>query len=172
MTKVFYNKHQDANLVAVVDASFAPNPDAHSVSAAIYYFGPSYLESTVKTQPDIAASAPEAELRQVYDSAKHMAYLRGLLGDVGEKIDAAVILTDSLSSKQTVIRPTSQRYKYINVQIKFIKKMITDGKLSVEHIKRDLNTADALTKQVDEIEFKKRKKELTDKFQWKHKVTA
>ena len=124
------------------------------------------------TQKTIATSAPEAELYEILATTKHMIYLKGLCNDVHLPSKARVIFTDGLSSQQTLKRTSHQRYKFLNVKIKFVKELVVKGNLSVIFINRESNLADCLTKQLPKDDFQTWISNIFARFHRVHKKVA
>ena len=126
----------------------------------------------VTTQLRVATSAPEAELFEIYRTSKQLVYLKGLLGDMGEKDTSITILTDSDSSVKTVHNPISSRYKYLSVYVNFLKQQMKAHGLSVIFLSREHNFADLLTKQNTKEVFEALRKKLWTPFKWTHRQEA
>ncbi len=169
LTRKFTSGSQRQQLVAVVDASFGSNRDKRSIGASCIYLGSSLVNVSSKLLDQISTSAPEAELQQIYAASKIMLYLHGLFRDFTHGAHAdLVVLTDSLSSVQTLDRPVSMKYKFLSVKVHFLKFCRDVFKMLFLHIDREENFADNLTKQNDEGLFTLYHKQMLDEFVWQH----
>ena len=89
--RTFYHRETDKTvdgsrkLVALVDAAFSNNPfKKYSTSGFFMYYQVTMVTANSSTQKKIATSAPEAELYEIFRTAKVMLYIKGLLQDMGE----------------------------------------------------------------------------------------
>ena len=158
------------NLVAFTDAEFASNPvDRYSVSRNVIYFRNNLVTARSSTQPIMAASAPEAELIEIFRTSKKLQTFVGLLHDFNITNVKTAILTDSSSSVNTVHKPVTSRYKHMSVFIHYIRNQIERNDLQCLWINRKENVADLMTKQNNRNEFEKLLKAALTPFKWIHR---
>ena len=135
------------------------------------FYNQTLLAANSTSQTRIATSAPEAELNEIYRTTKKILHYHGLLCDFGETRVQNVILTDSSSSLNTVHNPVSARYKFLAVQIFFLKQQIRLGMMKLFFMPRNLNIADLMTKQNTTKEYLRLWKLAKSPFLWVHETT-
>ena len=141
------------------------------MSGNYVFLGSNLLTSKSRTQKNIASSAPHAELQEIFNTTKELLYLRGFVAELGITLaEPPCILTDSLSSVNTLNRPVSPAYKFISIMIHFLKEKVDQKKIQVNYISREFNMADILTKQPTKKEFIRLWDMVKSPFQWKREI--
>ena len=157
-------------LLTFTDAAFASDARTRKSSSGYFiYFQGNLVSAYSATQSRVATSSAEAELTAIYSASKRVLTIRGLLGDIEEKIDQTVLLTDSSSCVQTLHNNVSTRYKFLAIYIEFVKEIMVYQELKVLHLNRRQNIADILTKQPIQAEFERLWRLCLPPLIWLHK---
>lgn len=172
--RTFYNKENKNKvyLLAFTDSEWACNRiDRKSISGNLIYFGSTLVTGKSKTQKTIATSAASAELMEIYNTCKTLVSIKHLCNEIDVKTEQIpVILTDSLSSVQTLGKPVSELQKHLSVYIHFLKENIQNKMVKVVFVNRSQNIADIQTKQGTKKEFQSLWKAAQEPLTWKHIV--
>ena len=107
----------------------------------------------------MALSSCEAEFMAGTEAAKQAIWLQELLSEVMDQaVEKAVIRIDNQSAISLTKNPVFQgRSKHIHSRYHFIRECVEQGKIIVEHVSRDQQKADILTKALGRIKFKEMK---------------
>ncbi|EGD83144.1 hypothetical protein PTSG_12080 [Salpingoeca rosetta] len=108
-----------------------------------------------RLQPTVALSTAEAEYMAISAAAQDVVFLRQLLMDLGEpEAGATKMLTDNQAAiaigNDHVTKP---RTKHIRVRHHFVRELIADGTIVLQHCPGTQMDADALTKALDKQTF-------------------
>ena len=152
--RTFFAQDAPNQLIGITDAAFKYNADYSSVGASLIYFGCNLLEFSCHTQTVLSHSAPEAELREVYYAARRFLFYQGLFQSLGIEVSNKVILTDSQTTIHSVERPVTKNLQHVGLPLQFLRQDVATGSLSLQHIDRNENFADNLTKQNDQETFR------------------
>ena len=126
------------------------------------------ISANSTSQHRICTSAPEAELNEIFRTSKKLLHYKGLLRDLGEQKITMAILSDSSTSLRTIANPISTRYKFISIQIHYLKQLIQQPQFKVVYIPREKNLADLMTKQNVPREFHRLWSLAYTPFRWNH----
>jgi hypothetical protein len=133
-----------------IDASYASHADAKSHSGAIISIGmqcsPVFTTST--KQKLVSRSSTEAELIALHEGLAKVAWLRDLMHELNYDNGPAVIFQDNKSTITLAHQgfSSSGKSKHIAVRYFYVKQLIEDGDIVVEHLPTDDMIADILTK--------------------------
>ena len=99
-------------------------------------------------QPVVALSSTEAEYVALAAAAQEVLFLRGLLGELGFRQDAATkLLEDNQSCISLAKNPGNhKRTKHIDIKFHFLRDLVTDGILELQFVASEFMEADILTK--------------------------
>ncbi|EGD80810.1 hypothetical protein PTSG_11720 [Salpingoeca rosetta] len=108
-----------------------------------------------RLQPTVALSTAEAEYMAISAAAQDVVFLRQLLMDLDEpEAGATKMLTDNQAAiaigNDHVTKP---RTKHIRVRHHFVRELIADGTIVLQHCPGTQMVADALTKALDKQTF-------------------
>eukprot|EP00043_Microstomoeca_roanoka_P020364 m.246374 g.246374 ORF g.246374 m.246374 type:complete len:1365 (-) comp17152_c1_seq2:996-5090(-) len=101
-----------------------------------------------RLQPTVALSTAEAEYMAISAAAQDVQFLVQLLEDVGEQLELPVVIN---TDNQPAIRigtdkATKPRSKHIRVRHHYIRELVDEGNLTLQHCPGTRMIADALTK--------------------------
>ncbi len=162
-------KRKELSLVAFCDANWATNKITRkSVGGNCIYLGSSLVHSVSRQQKVIATSSGAAELTELFYTAKNMEHLSGFIKELGVKIRSNVILTDSITTVNTLEKPLQKEQKHLSVYIAYLKELINRLPLKLLFIKREFNIADLMAHQSSTQDFIKMVQQLQQPFEWRH----
>ena len=150
---------QHPQLVGYSDADWAQDTDdkRKSTSGYVFVMCGAAVSWQSKKQSTIALSTTEAELMAITSSMKELLWFRHHLSGLRlERTQPTTLLVDSQCAMDIANNSKiSDRSKHIDVQHFFIREHIEAGTVSLRHIPSDQQAADALTKPLQRIAFKR-----------------
>eukprot|EP00804_Cyclotella_cryptica_P010072 CCRYP_018045-RB/>CCRYP_018045-RB protein AED:0.27 eAED:-0.33 QI:0/-1/0/1/-1/1/1/0/595 len=139
-----------------VDASYATHEDCKGHTGAMMTLGGGAAISISRKQKTNARSSTEAELIGVYDALPSILHARYFLEALGYKVNQNVVYQDNKSSitlEKHGRAIGSKRTKHIKVRYFFIKDVIEQGEVEIEHCPTKMMWSDILTKPKQGREF-------------------
>jgi hypothetical protein len=114
----------------------------------MFFFGSGAISWSSKKQPTVALSSMEAEYRGVAIAACEIVWLQKLFSDLGQSVDALVIIyCDNISSILLANNPVYHaRTKHIKVHYHFIKEKILTKEIDLIHVSTENQVVDIFTK--------------------------
>ncbi|EGD80334.1 hypothetical protein PTSG_13070 [Salpingoeca rosetta] len=149
-------KDQPLDLVCYSDASFGTDQlTGRSTTGFTCYINGCLVSWSSRLQPTVALSTAEAEYMAVSAAAQDVVFLRQLLMDLDEpEAGATKMLTDNQAAiaigNDHVTKP---RTKHIRVRHHFVRELIADGTIVLQHCPGTQMVADALIKALDKQTF-------------------
>ncbi|EGD72773.1 hypothetical protein PTSG_12181 [Salpingoeca rosetta] len=149
-------KDQPLDLVCYSDASFGTDQlTGRSTTGFTCYINGCLVSWSSRLQPTVALSTAEAEYMAISAAAQDVVFLRQLLMDLDEpEAGATKMLTDNQAAiaigNDHVTKP---RTKHIRVRHHFVRELIADGTIVLQHCPGTRMVADALTKALDKQTF-------------------
>lgn len=153
---IYFRKGNPLTLHAFSDADWAGDvADCVSTNAYIIYIGGQPISWSSKKQKGVARSSTEAEYRAVANAASELLWVCSLLSELGLKLHAApTIYCDNVGATYLCANPVfHSRMKHIAIDYHFIRELIQNGKLRVNHVSTKDQRADALTKPLPRSTF-------------------
>ena len=169
--RTFYGKgtRKNLSLIAFCDATWATYKlTRKSVGGNCIFLGGSLIHAVSRQQKIIATSSGAAELTELFYTAKNMEHLSGFIEELGVHIKSKAILTDSITTVNTLEKPTQKEQKHLSVYIAYLKDLVLRLPLKLLFIKRDFNLADIMAKQGSTQDFVRFVKMLQEPFEWRH----
>ncbi|SMQ49666.1 unnamed protein product [Zymoseptoria tritici ST99CH_3D7] len=146
------------------DAKFVGDPfTSKSVGGYIFMLGGSAISWSSKKQTTVALSTAEAEYTALYYAGKEAAWLKDMLTYFGllHGSNPVLIYVDNQSAIAIAKNPKHHnRTKHIRVQFYFIRQLIEDEQVEVQHIPGIYQVADILTKALALGEFNRQSSAL------------
>jgi hypothetical protein len=128
----------------------------------MFSFGSGVVNWSSKKQPIVALSKTEAEYRGATIAACEVVWLQKLLSDLGQLVDAPIIIyCDNISSILLANNPVYHaKTKHIEVHHHFIREKIIAKEIDLIHVSTKDQVADIFTKALGTDKLKKFRKML------------
>lgn len=144
-------------LIAFSDSDWAEDRTSRkSISGVLcQVFGGSISWSSRK-QDVVSISTTEAEFYALAETIKEVIWLKGILIDLGIKVESPITVnSDNQSTIMMINNPkSSSRTKHIDVRLHFVRDYVYCNKIKLKYCPTDVNTADMLTKPLAGIKIK------------------
>jgi hypothetical protein len=140
----------DLQVYLRADAAHGIHSDAKGHTGFILALGPtySYIHARSGKQRLVAHSSTEAEIISATDCVKMGIWVRHILAELSiAPLQQMVLHQDNMSAIMLLSETSkAKRSKHILLKITYIKDLVIDGTIAVEHIPTDRLTPDILTK--------------------------
>jgi hypothetical protein len=147
-----YDALGNAQLEAYSDSDFASDPDTRrSVSGIVFkYSGGAIVWASV------SLSTTEAEYVAASEAAKDVVWLTRLVNEIAPFDATPVLQVGNASATKLAKNPIfHKRSKHIDVRAHFVRELVEEGKLIIEHIASKDQVADLLTKPIPSTQFRR-----------------
>ncbi|GJW42942.1 ribonuclease H-like domain-containing protein [Tanacetum coccineum] len=137
------------SLAGYTDADWAGCTSTHkSTSGYCVFLGDNILSWSSKQQHIISRSSAEVEYRGVANVFSETAWIRNLLRELHSPLSTATLVyCDNVSAVYMSVNPVQhQRTKHIEIDIHFVRDMVTAGHVRVLHVPSCFQYADIFTK--------------------------
>lgn len=159
----FYTKGTKPILLGFTDSDYAGDPDdRRSTSGYAFMFGSGVISWCSKKQQIVSLSTTEAEYIAASSCACQAVWLRRLLAEVHFPQDGSTtIFCDNSSTIKLSKNPVFHgRTKHIGVHYHFIRDLVNDGTVDIQHCRSEDNLADIFTKPLKFAAFENLRKLL------------
>src|ERR1700733_10096268 len=146
---ILYNVSEHSDLVGYTDSDWAGSvDDRKSTSGYVFHMGSGAISWASKKQSIVALSTAEAEYVAATAAACQSVWMRRMLRSLGqEQAKATVIFCDNSSaialSKNSVFH---KRTKHIDTKFHYIRELVNNGEIVLQHCRTEDQLADILTK--------------------------
>ena len=147
----------DTKLIGYSDSSHNVGPDdGKSTRGHVFYLGDSPIYWCSQKQDVVAISSCEAEFMAGTEAAKQAIWVQDVLSKVsGAPCKKVTIHIDNKPAIALTKNPVfHDRSKYIHRRYHFIRECVENGLIEVEHVPKNEQKADILTKALERINFK------------------
>lgn len=153
---ILYSSSDSFMLTGYTDSDWAGSvDDRKSTSGYVFHMGSGAISWASKKQPVVALSTAEAEYVAATAAACQAVWLRRVLRDLcHEQENGTTIYCDNSSaialSKNSVFH---KRTKHIDTKFHFIRELVNNGEVVLQHRRTEDQLADILTKPLPKKSF-------------------
>jgi len=153
---IFYTVSECSDLVGYTDSDWAGSvDDRKSTSGYVFHIGSGAISWASKKQPIVALSTAEAEYVAATAAACQAIWMRRMLRSLcQEQATTTIIFCDNSSaialSKNSVFH---KRTKHIDTKFHYIRELVNNGEIILQHCRTQEQVADILTKPLDQKSF-------------------
>ena len=156
MFGILYHASEHSDLVGYTDSDWAGSvDDQKSTSGYVFHMGSGAISWASKRQSTVALSTAKAEYVAATVAACQAVWMRRMLRSLGqEQAKVTVIFCDnSLAialSKNSVFH---KRTKHIDTKFHYIRELVNNGEIVLEHCRTQERVVDILTKPLGQKSF-------------------
>ncbi|CAJ2662747.1 unnamed protein product [Trifolium pratense] len=139
------------DLVGYTDSNWCGDKDDRKSTAGyIFLYGGSLISWCSRKEPIVALSTCEAEYIVASLSACQGVWLSNLIKEISDvECDSVTLKVDNMSAINLAKNPVAHgRSKHIEMRFNYLREQVNNGKLKLEHCRKELQVADVLTKAV------------------------
>jgi hypothetical protein len=148
-----YDKHNQENTpIGYSDSDWAGDADRRSTGGFVYKLAGGAISWKSKKQTSVALSTLEAEYMAASEAAKEAIWIKRLvknlrLDNLQKLTPSPLIYIDNLGCIQNIQNPRHhERTKHIDIRYHFVRELVENKSIEIQHISSEENTADILTK--------------------------
>eukprot|EP00253_Pinus_taeda_P019640 PITA_19640 len=164
---IFYTVSECSDLVGYIDSDWAGSVDDwKSTSGYVFHIGSRSISWASKKQPIVVLSTAEAEYVAATAAACQAVWVRRMLRSLcQEQATTTIIFCDNSSAialyKNSVFH---KRTKHIDTKFHYIRELVNNGEIVLQHCRTQEQVADILTKPLDQksFEFLRKRVGMTD----------
>ena len=155
--RLINKKSNNSQLVRFTDSDYASDiEDRKSTSGYIFTYGDCVISWNSSKQKTVSLSSTEAEYIGLAQAAKEGIWLYTILEELGRAVDVVQILCDNKSTISLAHNPEFHaRSKHIDIRHHFIRNLIQDGYVKIDHLGTNELPADLMTKGLPRIKHYK-----------------
>ncbi|CAJ2662740.1 unnamed protein product [Trifolium pratense] len=130
--------------------------DRKGTSGACFFLGNNLISWFSKKQNCVSLSTAEAEYIAAGSSCSQLLWMRQMLLEYNVVQDAMALYCDNLSAINISKNPIQHsRTKHFDIRNHFIRDLVEEGIVTLEHISTEEQLADIFTKALDAVQFEK-----------------
>jgi hypothetical protein len=150
---ITYGACKELRILGFSDSNWGGNlNDRKSTTGYLYIINNGLVSWTSHKQTTVAVSTLEAEYMALSDASREAIARSQLYDELRIKLPPPLILSDSRGALDICDNPTNyQKAKHIDIRYHFIRHILHEDKISIDHIPGTENPADALTKAVNAV---------------------
>ncbi|GMP54042.1 hypothetical protein CsSME_00019320 [Camellia sinensis var. sinensis] len=159
---VWFSTDTTAEITGFSDADWAGcADDRKSTSGVCFYLGNNLVSWHSKKQNAISLSTAEAEYIAAGSCYAQMLWIKQMLHDYGIEQNTLTLFCDNTSAINISKNPVQHsRTKHIDIRHHFIRELVEEGLVVLEHIPTEHQKADIFTKPLDLLRFEFLRKTL------------
>ncbi|KAK0578797.1 hypothetical protein LWI29_016380 [Acer saccharum] len=153
---IWYSFDTNASLVGFSDADWAGNcDDRKSTSGGCFFLGNNLVSWFCKKQNSISLSTAEAEYIAAGSGCTQLLWMKQMLVDYGFNQGTLTLFCDNMSAINISKNPVQHsRTKHIDIRHHFIRELVENKCIVLEHVGTNDQLADLFTKPLDATRFK------------------
>ncbi len=151
-----FNGNANDNLVCYCDADYANDKSTRrSVTGSVCFLNGGPVSWSSKAQKTIAHSSCEAEYMALDAAGREVVYLRGLLFDLCALKKGPTLVYEDNQGAIDLTRNQEHhaRNKHIDVRHHYIREIVENEVIKIEHMPTDKMVADIFTKALPRVKF-------------------
>ncbi|CAJ2652309.1 unnamed protein product [Trifolium pratense] len=154
---ILYSHGNNSTLVGYCDAYWAGSvDDRKSTSGGCFFLGSNLVSWFSKKQNSVSLSTAEAEYIAAGSSCSQLLWTRQMLKEYSVEQDVMTLYCDNLSAINIFSNPIQHsRTKHIDIRHHFIRELVEEGIVTLEHISSEEQLADIFMKALDANQFEK-----------------
>ncbi|GAU42103.1 hypothetical protein TSUD_134870 [Trifolium subterraneum] len=154
---ILYCHSENSTLVGYCDADWAGSADDRkSTSCACFFLGNNLISWFSKKQNSVSLSTAEAEYIAAGSSCSQLLWMKQMLKEYNVEQDVMTLYCDNLSAINISKNPIQHsRTKHIDIRHHFIRDLVEDKIVTLEHIGTEDQLADIFSKALDAVQFEK-----------------
>lgn len=154
---MMYSHSSHSNLVVYCDADWADSADDRiSTSRGCFFLGNNLISWFSKKQNCVPLSTVEGEYIVAGSSCSQLLWMKQMLTEYNVKQDIMTLYCENLSVINIFKNPIQHsRTKHIDICHHFIKDLVEERVVTLEHVATENQLADIFTKALDVNQFEK-----------------
>ncbi|CAM8944471.1 unnamed protein product [Rhodiola kirilowii] len=153
---IWYTKDTNSHLVGFCDADWAGSAeDRKSTSGGCFFLGNNLVSWFSKKQNSISLSTAEAEYIAAGSWCTQLLWMKQMLSEYRVEQKEMTLYCDNMSAISISKNPVHHsRTKHIDIRHHFIRELVEQKVVTLQHVTMDKQLADIFTKPLDAAQFK------------------
>ena len=154
---ILFSHSENSRLVGYCDADWAGSADDRkSTSGGCFFLGNNLISWFSKKQNCVSLSTAEAEYIAAGSSCSQLVWMKQMLKEYNVEQDVLTLYCDNLSAINISKNPVlHSRTKHIDIRHHFIRDLVEDNVVTLEHVATEKQLADIFTKALDGTTFER-----------------
>jgi hypothetical protein len=152
-----YAHDENSKLIGYCDADWAGTADDRkSTSGGCFFLRNNLISWFSKKQNSVALSTTEVEYIAAGSSCSQLVWMKQMLKEYNVQQDVLTLYCDNLSAINISKNPIQhRRTKHIDIRHHFIRDLVEENIVTLEHVTTEEQIADIFTKALDAKQFEK-----------------